>query len=234
MMFCGNCGAKIPEGVKFCPKCGANVAQFSATNDSSDSNNTQHSPVNNQRPPVQNLNTNVSNQQQNFNQNNSGNFATKIKKHRIQIIFAVLVLIVALFAFTKTTTYRNAATSDADKLSLFKKWANVSDSGPYSSNLNHMTYDEMKTAGGDCTWTLNDKTITCKTVQGSDFNAYLMDSDLYGDNITERLIKDATYASSQALQQWGKGYSLNLEDCQGKTWLVVQDGNIQTNKLDRN
>ncbi|WP_125768406.1 zinc-ribbon domain-containing protein [Companilactobacillus furfuricola] len=28
MKFCGNCGAKIPDGIKFCPKCGTPVDKF--------------------------------------------------------------------------------------------------------------------------------------------------------------------------------------------------------------
>ena len=26
MSFCGNCGAQIPDGTKFCPECGQKVA----------------------------------------------------------------------------------------------------------------------------------------------------------------------------------------------------------------
>lgn len=261
MKFCGNCGAKIPDGIKFCPKCGTPVDKFEKQlhNNEQPANNgvnqtQQQQPTientqNNSQAPNQNGQfqgqMNNQNQQPNFNgqfQNQSNNFGNHprnsnnqlmnfLQKYRIPIIVVVLVLIVGGFAFTKSATYNGMTTDDRQKTI---ELYNASGMFEHMSNSDVVSAQKITTGkdDGDCTIGIDKKKITFRTNNGYDMDNYLMDRDNYGNHEDDQeYIKGIQKASKYALDNWGRGYEISLKDSDGDTYLTYKNGSQTSNHL---
>lgn len=236
MKYCGNCGAKIPDGIKFCPKCGTPVDKFEKQLKNNGqvigSNVKQNSQTQGQQS---NFNTQFPNQPNNFSNNNSekttNRFMNSLRKYRTALIVAVLVIIVGGFAFTKTATYNGMTTDDREKtIDLYNA----------SGMFKHISKSDAIVAkrvvdgkdNGDCSIAINKKNITFRTNYGYDMDDYLMDRDNYGNHDDDKqFINGIQKASQYALDNWGRGYEITLKDSDGDTYLTYKNGTQTLNRL---
>ncbi|WP_300561784.1 zinc ribbon domain-containing protein [Companilactobacillus sp.] len=228
MIFCGNCGAKIPNNVKFCPKCGAKVSDFSAPkNQSPNSEPTNNTAV---QQPVNNNNQGFApNNSQNINPNPSQNIGStaskglngilnnpKVKQNKTLIIIALIVIVVGGFMFSRTAKFRDMTTSSSAKISYIDNWMK-------SSSLDYGTTTSI--SGNKIIFKANDEG---KLIDFLDAEANNRTSDSDVENVRNAFQR----TSEEVNKQWGDKYQVEVQNSFGKTLFTAQDGKTLSNNLD--
>lgn len=218
MIFCGNCGAKIPDNVKFCPKCGAKVSDFSApkndekqpTANPSASNqavpNQQAAPFQQPTQPMNGTQQNQSSNAKSFLQN------PKIKEHKTLIIIALIVIVVGGFMFSQTAKYRDMTMSSSSKSEYISSWMTTND-------------DDI-----DVTATVENNRVILKAKEEGKLIDFL-DETNYAKSELTFLRTSIEKTSSEANREWGPNYIVEVQDESGNTVVTAQNGILKTDHL---
>lgn len=226
MMYCGNCGAKIPEGVKFCPKCGALVKQFSAQkNNNPAPDQVSNNNMNTMQQPNQMGNMAQQNQPnyQPVNNQSQGNGLQavlnnpKVQQNKTLIIIILIVLVVGGFLFTRTAKFRDMTTDSAAKQEYIDNWMR-------NNNLDY-----------GVTTTVNGHQVTFKAKEEGKAIDFLEDST---DNVGDPYFNDEGEAEDKAFhhgfeqvsteisRQWGGDYDVSFQDNSGNTVMTFKNGKL--------